>query len=239
MLSRTNYSRGLMMPSTNGHGPKRAILYARVSSDDQVRGYSLNQQIRALREWVAREGYELLEVVRDEGWSGAYLERPGLDRVRDHVEAGGVGVVVAQDADRISRDPAHRAFLDDEFERFGTRLVALDDWDDDTHEEGELLEHLKGWVSKAERASQYPSGAAGEARRLGAARRSGTHAPPTTRARPQRAGRALIPAPEAPAAARGSRPARSRARWLLCDTTQARRTPPPTPHPQRSGRVLW
>ena len=61
----------------------------------------------------------------------------------------------------LSRDPAHRAFLDDEFERFGTRLVALDDWDDDTHEEGELLEHLKGWVSKAERASQYPSGAAG------------------------------------------------------------------------------
>ena len=71
-------------------------------------------------------------MVRDEGWSGAYLERPGLDRVRDHVEAGGVGVV-----------------------------VALDDWDDDTHEEGELLEHLKGWVSKGERASQYPSGAAG------------------------------------------------------------------------------
>jgi hypothetical protein len=68
---------------------------------------------------------------------------------------------VAQDADRISRDPAHRAFLDDEFERFGTRLMALDDWDDDTREEGELLEHLKGWVSKAERASQYPSGAAG------------------------------------------------------------------------------
>jgi DNA invertase Pin-like site-specific DNA recombinase len=62
-----------------------------------------------------------------------------------------VGVVVAQDADRISRDPAHRAFLDDEFERFGTPLMALDDWDDDTHEEGELLEHLKGWVSKGER----------------------------------------------------------------------------------------
>jgi site-specific DNA recombinase len=141
MLSRTNYSRELMMPSTNGHGPRRAILYARVSTDEQARsGYSLAQQLEALREWDAREGYEVLEEVRDEGWSGAYLERPGLDRVRDHVEAGGVGVVVARDADRISRDPAHRAFLDDEFERFGARLLALDDWGDDTHEEGELLE---------------------------------------------------------------------------------------------------
>ncbi len=139
------------MPNTNGRGQKRAILYARVSSDEQVRhGYSLDQQIAALSEWAAREGYEVLEEVRDEGWSGAYLERPGLDRVRDLVEAGGVGMVVAQDADRITRDPAHRAFLDDEFERLETRLVALDDWGDDTHE-GELLKFLKGWVSKGER----------------------------------------------------------------------------------------
>jgi len=139
------------MPSTNGHGPtNRAILYARVSSDDQVRGYSLDQQIRTLREWAIGGGNEILEEVREEGWSGAYLERPGLDRVRDLVEAGGVAVVVAQGADRISRDPAHRAFLDGEFERFGTRLVALDDWGDDTHE-GELLKYLKGWVSKGER----------------------------------------------------------------------------------------
>jgi site-specific DNA recombinase len=138
------------MPSTNGHGPEWAITYARVSSDDQVRGYSLDQQIRGLREWAAREGYEVVEEIRDEGWSGAYLERPGLDRVRDLVEKGGVAVVVAQDADRITRDPAHRAFLDAEFERYGTRLVALDDWGDDTHE-GELLKFLKGWVSKGER----------------------------------------------------------------------------------------
>jgi site-specific DNA recombinase len=138
------------MPSTNGHGLKRAILYARVSSAEHVEGYSLDQQIDALRAWAAREGFEVLAEVRDEGWSAAYLERPGLDRVRDMVEEGGVSVVVAQDADRITREPAHRAFLDGECERFGTRLLALDDWGDDTHE-GELLRYLKGWVSKGER----------------------------------------------------------------------------------------
>ena len=53
------------MPSTNGHGPKRAILYARVSTDEQARsGYSLAQQIEALRDYAAREGYEVLEEVR-------------------------------------------------------------------------------------------------------------------------------------------------------------------------------
>jgi Resolvase, N terminal domain len=67
----------------------RAILYARVSSAEQVKGYSLDQQIDALRQWALEEGHEVLEEVRDEGVSGAYLERGGLDRVRDLVEEGG------------------------------------------------------------------------------------------------------------------------------------------------------
>ena len=42
------------MPSTNGHGPKWAILYARVSTDEQARsGYSLAQQLEALRHYAA------------------------------------------------------------------------------------------------------------------------------------------------------------------------------------------
>ena len=131
--------------------PRRAVLYARVSTDEQARrGFSLAQQLESLSEYAAREGYEVIEEISDPGQSGAYLERPGLDRVRDLVEAGGVSAVLAQDADRITRDPAHRAFLDEEFERFGTRLFALDDWGDETHE-GELLKYLKGWVSKGER----------------------------------------------------------------------------------------
>ena len=74
------------MPTTNGHGPKRAILYARVSTDEQARsGYSLAQQVDALREYAAREGYEVIEEVQDAGQSGASLERPGMDRVRDLV----------------------------------------------------------------------------------------------------------------------------------------------------------
>ena len=79
---------------------KRAVLYARVSTDEQARSvYSLAQQIEALSEHAAREGYEALEEVSDTGQSGASLERPGMDRVRDLVAAGGVSVVLAQDRD--------------------------------------------------------------------------------------------------------------------------------------------
>jgi site-specific DNA recombinase len=65
------------VPLKTGLGSRRAILYARVSTDEQARsGYSLAQQMEALREYAAREGYEVLEEVRDPGQSGASLERP-------------------------------------------------------------------------------------------------------------------------------------------------------------------
>src|SRR5918997_1502296 len=140
------------MSSTNGHGLKRAILYARVSTDEQAKsGYSLAQQIEALREYAAREGYEVLEEVQDPGQSGASLERPGMDRVRDLVAAGGVSVMLAQDRDRIAREPAYHYLLRREFEEHGTKIRALNDRGDDTPE-GELTDGILDQLGKYERA---------------------------------------------------------------------------------------
>ena len=87
---------------------RRAILYARVSTRGQVRsGYSLAQQREALTEYAAHIGYEVLEEVTDLGESGASLERPGMDRVRELVASGSVSVVLAQDLDRLAREPEH------------------------------------------------------------------------------------------------------------------------------------
>jgi site-specific DNA recombinase len=140
------------MPSTNGHGPKRAILYARVSTDEQARsGYSLAQQVEALREYAALEGYEVLEEVVDPAQSGASLERPGMDRVRDLVAAGGVYVVLAQDRDRIAREPAYHYLLRREFEEHGTKVRALNDRGDGSPE-GELTDGILDQLAKFERA---------------------------------------------------------------------------------------
>jgi site-specific DNA recombinase len=140
------------MPSTNGHGPRRAVLYARVSTDEQARsGYSLAQQIEVLRAYAAREAYEVLEEVSDPGQSGASLERPGMDRVRDLVAAGGVSVVLAQDRDRVSREPAYNYLLRQEFERHGCRLKSLNDRGDESPE-GELTDGILDQLAKYERA---------------------------------------------------------------------------------------
>ena len=140
------------MPSTNGHGLKRAILYARVSTDEQARsGCSLAQQLEALREYAACEGYEVLEEVSDPGQSGASLQRPGMDRARDLVAAGGVSVVLAQDRDRFSREPAYHYLLRREFEEHGTKMRALNDRGDESPE-GELTDGILDQLAKYERA---------------------------------------------------------------------------------------
>src|SRR5215213_11026523 len=142
--------KGTAMPNTNGHGPKRAILYARVSTDEQARsGYSLAQQLGALREYAACEGYAVLEEVSDPGQSGASLERPGMDRVRDLVAAGDVSVVLAQDRDRFVREPAYHYLLKREFEEHGTKIRALNDRGDESPE-GELTDGILDQLAKYE-----------------------------------------------------------------------------------------
>jgi site-specific DNA recombinase len=140
------------MPSANGHGPKRVILYTRVSTDEQASsGYSLAQQLEALRDYAIREGYEVLEEVADPGQSGASLERPGMDRVRDLVAAGGVSVVLAQDRDRFAREPAYHVLLRQDFAIHGTEIRALNDRGDGSPE-GELTDAIIDQIGKYERA---------------------------------------------------------------------------------------
>lgn len=140
------------MTSSNGRGPKKAILYARVSTQEQAeKGYSLAQQMEALREYAAREGYEIVEEVTDPGQSGASLERPGMDRMRDLVTAGGISVVLAQDRDRFSREPAYTYLLKREFEEYGCKMRTLNDRGDDSPE-GELMDGIFDQFAKFERA---------------------------------------------------------------------------------------
>ncbi|MGF1470291.1 MAG: recombinase family protein [Rubrobacteraceae bacterium] len=142
------------MPHRNGSaaGSLRAILYARVSTDEQARsGFSLAQQLDALRAYAAREGFEVLEEVQDPGQSGASLERPGMDRVRDLVAGGGTAVVLAQDRDRFAREPAYLYLLREEFAEHGTKLRALNDRGDESPE-GQLTDGILDQLAKFERA---------------------------------------------------------------------------------------
>jgi site-specific DNA recombinase len=74
-----------------------------------------------------------------------------MDRVRDLVAAGDVSAVLAQDRDRLSREPAYHYLLKKEFEEYGCSLRALNDRGDDSPE-GELMDGVFDQFAKFERA---------------------------------------------------------------------------------------
>src|SRR5215218_4426735 len=115
------------MSSTNGHGPKRAILYARVSTEEQMKGYSIPDQLRELRAYAAREGYVVVEEAVDDGHSGADPHRPGLRRVMELAESGTIDVVLAKKRNRLFRSRLYRLLWDQDLGELGVKLIALDD----------------------------------------------------------------------------------------------------------------
>ena len=147
------------------HLRSAAVLYARVSTEEQARsGYSLAQQIEMLRAYALGAGLRVVEEVVDAGESGATLLRPGLDRVRDLVRSGGVSLVLAQDRDRLSREPAHLYLLRHELEAQGCALRALNDREDSSPE-GELSRGVMDLVAKYERTKMAERARRGKMRR--------------------------------------------------------------------------
>ncbi|KOU97419.1 recombinase [Streptomyces sp. XY511] len=90
------------MTQRNAH-VRRAAILERVSTEEQTRGYGLDVQDDACREYVHRKEWSLVDVYKDEGVSGSLTKRPGFDRLMEDVKAGRIDVVVVHKFDRVGR----------------------------------------------------------------------------------------------------------------------------------------
>jgi site-specific DNA recombinase len=100
---------------------KLAAIYARVSSEQQREEHTIASQTAALIEFAKTHGLEVAQqwVFEDQGYSGATLERPGLERVRDLAAEGQIQVVLAYAPDHLSRKYAYQILLIEELARHG------------------------------------------------------------------------------------------------------------------------
>src|ERR671917_2801178 len=126
-MSRQRRHRRVSKKRGNGERSKRAILYARVSTEEQMKGYSIPDQLRELRAYAAREGYVVVEEAVDDGHSGADPHRPGLRRVMELAESGMIDVVLAKKRNRLFRSRLYRLLWDQDLGELGVKLIALDD----------------------------------------------------------------------------------------------------------------
>jgi site-specific DNA recombinase len=97
----------------------RVAIYARVSTENQETRGTIGSQLAALHARVATEGHELIAEFCDDGYSGARLDRPGLDSLRDAAEAGVIEAVWCLSPDRLARMYAYQVIVLDELSRQG------------------------------------------------------------------------------------------------------------------------
>jgi site-specific DNA recombinase len=130
----------------------KSAIYLRVSTNRQTQAQTIDQQLERLRSHLELQGESLLadNIFRDDGYSGANLNRPGLDRLRDRVKSGVIDRVLLTSPDRLARNYVHQMVLIEEWERCGCKVEFLDrPMSQDPHDQ--LLLQIRGAVAEYER----------------------------------------------------------------------------------------
>jgi site-specific DNA recombinase len=130
----------------------KIAIYVRVSTNRQTQAQTIEQQVERLLKHLDLQGESLSadSIFRDDGYSGANLNRPGLDRLRDCVKGGVLDRVLLTSPDRLARNYVHQMVLIEEWERCGCKVEFLDrPMSQDPHDQ--LLLQIRGAVAEYER----------------------------------------------------------------------------------------
>src|SRR5216683_1461399 len=132
---------------------KQIALYARVSSEQQAEAKTIESQLAEVRTRIAADGFDLKAVLEfvDDGYSGAMLARPALERLRDVAAGGGIDRLYVHNPDRLARHYAYQVLLVDELNQAGVDIVFLNRALGQTAED-QLLLQVQGMVAEYERA---------------------------------------------------------------------------------------
>src|SRR6266496_4242425 len=130
----------------------KVALYARVSSESQQARGSIGSQLEVLRARIAGQGDELVAEFCDDGYSGARLDRPGLDALRDRAEAGGFEAVWCLSPDRLARAYVYQVVVLDELAALGVPVLFHDAPAIDDDPQARLLTQMQGVIAEYERA---------------------------------------------------------------------------------------
>jgi site-specific DNA recombinase len=92
---------------------KTAAIYARVSGDRQREEQTIASQTAALIAFARDQACSVPDewIIEDDGFTGAELVRPGLERIRDLAAEGAIQAVLIHSPDRLCREYVHQMLL--------------------------------------------------------------------------------------------------------------------------------
>jgi site-specific DNA recombinase len=109
----------------------RAGIYVRVSTDEQRDyGYSIDNQIRNLKEYCHKNNYEIIGIYNDAGHSGKDLFRPAMQKMLEDIKSGKIDKLVAIKVDRLTRNGYDGYWLLNYCEQYNVKIeLSLEPYD--------------------------------------------------------------------------------------------------------------
>src|SRR3989338_5131518 len=128
---------------TQSNGSKRCVIYSRVSSEEQLKGLSVDVQKENCAKWAKENDYQIVGVFEDGGKTGTKtVGRDGLEDMiiqcqEDHIEAA-----LVVDTDRIARNEVDHFFIKNELKKGSTQLIAINQPMINDSPEGQFFETI-------------------------------------------------------------------------------------------------
>ena len=130
----------------------RAAIYVRVSTEEQRDyGYSIDGQIRELKDYCKRKKYDVVDVYNDAGFSGKNMKRPNLERLLEDIKKNMIDVIVAIKVDRLTRDGYDGQWLLKECSKYDVSLDLLYEQYDINTANGEMMYGMNLLFAQKER----------------------------------------------------------------------------------------
>lgn len=103
----------------------KVVIYCRVSTEEQVNGYSIEAQEDQCRSWAAQNGYRVVRVYIEPGRSARTDQRPQFQRMIALVKMGLADAVLIHKSDRIARNLLDLLHYRNQLERAGKKILSV------------------------------------------------------------------------------------------------------------------
>lgn len=150
----------------------RVGIYCRLSKDDDLQGESASiaNQRAMLEDYCEKQGWEVVAVYQDDGYTGLNMDRPDFQRLLKAIEKGFINLVITKDLSRLGRNYLETGrLMEDYFPRHGVRYIAMNDGIDTLADNNEIApfknilnEMYSKDISKKVHASYYLKATKGE-----------------------------------------------------------------------------
>lgn len=102
--------------------------YVRVSTDNQLENYSIEEQIERIKSYCKAKGWDLLKIYTDPGYSGGNTNRPALQQMLADIQNKLVSTVVVYKLDRLSRSQKDTLnLIEDDLLAHGVDFVSINE----------------------------------------------------------------------------------------------------------------